>query len=78
MLCRHVFRRSDGRVKRPSAFLRSGQTLIGQVTEMTSQTVKVDMSGVPKTAQVNQIEYIQYDDEPKELTKARTLSRRQI
>src|SRR5262249_5435773 len=55
--------------------LSSGQTVIGLVTDMTPFTVKVDMSGVPKTLQVNQIDYIQYDEEPKELTKTRTLMR---
>jgi tetratricopeptide (TPR) repeat protein len=33
------------------------------------------MSGVPKTFAVNQIEFIQFDDEPKDLTNARNLIR---
>ena len=42
---------------------------------MSPNEVKVDVSGVPKTFPVNQIEYIQFDDEPKELTDARIMMR---
>jgi tetratricopeptide (TPR) repeat protein len=55
--------------------LVAGQTINGDVTEMSSTEVKVDASGVPKNYSVNQIESIQFDDEPKELTTARNALR---
>jgi tetratricopeptide (TPR) repeat protein len=35
--------------------------------------VKIEVSDLPKTAAVNQIDYIQFDEEPVDLTKTRTL-----
>ena len=55
--------------------LTTGTTTAGDVTEMNPNEVKVDVSGIPKTFPVNQIEYIQFDGEPKDLTDARSLMR---
>ena len=55
--------------------LLTGPTINGDVVEMGPNEVKVDMSGVPKTFSVNQIDYIQFDDEPKDLTEARAKMR---
>ena len=55
--------------------LLTGATINGDVVEMGPTEVKVDMSGVPKTFAVNQIDFIQFDEEPKELTNARNVMR---
>ena len=55
--------------------LVTGPMTTADVVEMGSNEVKVDMSGVPKTFSVNQIDYIQFDDEPKDLTEARVKMR---
>ncbi|HEX4143851.1 MAG TPA: tetratricopeptide repeat protein [Pirellulales bacterium] len=55
--------------------LTSGSTTSGDVVEMGPTEVKLEVSGVPKTLSVNQIEFIQFDDEPKDLTAARTAMR---
>ncbi|HEY1784807.1 MAG TPA: tetratricopeptide repeat protein [Pirellulales bacterium] len=51
--------------------LAAGTMITGDVVEMGPTEVKVDVSGVPKTFSVNQIDTIQFDGEPKELTDAR-------
>ena len=67
---------SGRRRRRPSPAITfgslTGATINGDVVEMRPNEVKVDMSGVPKTFSVNQIDFIQFDDEPKDLTDART------
>ncbi len=55
--------------------LLTGTTINGDVVEMGPTEVKVDMSGVPKNFAVNQIDFIQFDDEPKDLTNARSTMR---
>ena len=53
--------------------LTGGQTVNGEVVEMSPTEVKVETNGVRKPYPVNQIDSIQFDDEPKELTTARNL-----
>lgn len=52
--------------------LTNGTIVNGDVLEIGPTEIKVDVTGVPKTFAVNQIDYIQFDDEPKELFDART------
>jgi tetratricopeptide (TPR) repeat protein len=51
--------------------LVTGTTVAGEVVEMGQNEVKIDVGGVPKTYSVNQIDSIQFDEEPKELSDAR-------
>jgi tetratricopeptide (TPR) repeat protein len=55
--------------------LLAGQTINGEVVEMSPTEVKVDINGVKRPYPVNQIDFIQFEDEPKELTNARNLLR---
>jgi len=55
--------------------LTTGQTIAADVTEMGANEVKVDAGGIAKTLPVNQIEYIQFDGEPKDLADARVAMR---
>ncbi len=44
----------------------------GNVTEMSSTVVKIEQGQVPKKFEVNQIDYIEFDEDPKDLKNART------
>jgi tetratricopeptide (TPR) repeat protein len=55
--------------------LTSGATVAGDVGDVGQNEVKIDVGGVPKTFSVNQIDFIQFDEEPKDLTAARAAMR---
>jgi tetratricopeptide (TPR) repeat protein len=52
-------------------FLAKGAPSRGNITAMSKDTVTLDMSGVARPFQVNEISRITFDEEPSELTNAR-------
>ncbi len=44
----------------------------GNVTEMSPTVVKIEQGQIPKSFPVNQVDYIEFDEDPKDLKNART------
>jgi tetratricopeptide (TPR) repeat protein len=52
--------------------LYQGAPLNGQVAEMSPTQVKLEVGAIPKKIEVNQIDYIEFDEDPKDLKNTRT------